>query len=314
MTTPVLFMIFNRPDTTERVFEAIRAARPERLYVAADGPRAERGDEEAELCRRTREVVLSRIDWPCAVKTLFQDQNLGCGMAPYTAMQWFFEHEPEGIILEDDCLPHPDFFGYCTEMLEKYRDNPRIKVVAGTNHDFYQKSTNESYYFSVYPHIWGWAAWRKTWEGYRFDLTNVSHCKLEKALRRNFDTFQERMMWRYMYLHMRYELLKNGNRISFWDYQLTMALWQNNALNIIPNRAMIQNIGFGQGATHTIAEDSQTTNRPPESILPLVHPTQIVRNKEYDLLYVQNRLYWRRLPLSYIKLWARYILLKLKKR
>jgi len=147
--TPILFIIFNRLETTKQAFEAIRAAQPTHLFVAADGARTDRVGE-AELCREVREYVLNSIDWECEVKTLFRDENLGCGLGPATAISWLFEQVEEGIILEDDCLPHSDFFGYCTELLERYRNNDRIAVIGGNNFQDGKVYGKASYYFSNY--------------------------------------------------------------------------------------------------------------------------------------------------------------------
>ena len=161
---PVLFLIFNRPETTIQVFSAIKKAQPNRLYIAADGPRPEYPDE-VNHCKIAR-TIATNVDWDCEVKTLFRDQNLGCRLAVSQAIDWFFEQEPEGIILEDDCLPNQSFFWFCKELLEKYRNETRIMHIGGTNFQFGKNRTNYSYYFSRYAHIWGWASWRREWKYY----------------------------------------------------------------------------------------------------------------------------------------------------
>src|SRR4030042_6453503 len=152
LTTPVLFLIFNRPDTTEKVFDEIRKAKPKKLFVAADGPRQDKQGEK-EKVGRARQIVIDGIDWDCEIKTLFRDKNLGCKVAVSSAINWFFENEEMGIILEDDCLPHQSFFRFCGELLEKYKDDERIMVISGENLLFGRKRTNYSYYFSRYYHI-----------------------------------------------------------------------------------------------------------------------------------------------------------------
>ena len=140
LKSPVLFLVFNRPDTTRRVLEAIRQAQPSQLFIAADGPR-EGKSGEAEKCADVRRIVNEGIDWDCEVKTLFRDKNLGCKVAVSRAIDWFFEHVEEGIILEDDCLPHPTFFRFCEELLNKYRDDERIGQISGDNFQFGKKRT-----------------------------------------------------------------------------------------------------------------------------------------------------------------------------
>ena len=157
LQTPVLFLIFNRPDTTEKVFDAIRAAKPLRLYVASDGPRANQSGED-QIVNKVREISTS-VDWSCEVKTLFQKENLGCKKAVSKGITWFFEQEKQGIILEDDCLPHPDFFVFCENLLEHYADNKHVWAITGDNFQNGQKRGEGSYYFSRYNHVWGWASW-----------------------------------------------------------------------------------------------------------------------------------------------------------
>src|SRR5262249_47548369 len=161
---PVLFLVFNRPETTARVMEAIRAAGPERLYVAADGPRDSKTGE-AEHCAEVRQLAMN-VDWPCDVRTLFRDRNLGCRRAVSSAITWFFEQEPEGIILEDDCLPSFDFFPYCAELLERYRDDERVMAICGSAYADVSSDYPHSYYFSYYADMWGWATWRRAWLHY----------------------------------------------------------------------------------------------------------------------------------------------------
>ena len=140
--TAVLFLVFNRPDTTIKVFEKIREAKPSRLYVAADGPREGYSDEKKKVMKVRK--IATNVDWPCEVKTLFRDKNLGCKKGVGTAIKWFFEHEEQGIILEDDCLPDPSFFRFCEELLEEYRHNTKIMLVSGQNLQFGQKRRNYS--------------------------------------------------------------------------------------------------------------------------------------------------------------------------
>jgi len=169
-TPPILFLLFNRPYLTQRVFACIREARPARLFVAADGPRPDRVGER-QLCAEARKVV-DQVDWPCELLTLFRDENLGCGKAVSSAIDWFFEHVEEGIILEDDCLPHPSFFRFCEKLLEKYRDDERVMQIGGCNFQDGIKRGPASYYFSIYNHIWGWASWSRAWKYYDVGITS----------------------------------------------------------------------------------------------------------------------------------------------
>ena len=180
MRSPILFLVFNRPDVTQRVFDAIRQARPPKLYIAADGPRKNKVGE-VERCALVQEIV-SQVDWPCEVSKLIRQENLGCKIAISSAIDWFFSKEPEGIILEDDCLPHPDFFPYCDELLERYRNNERVGMISGDNFQNGIKRGDGDYYFSQFCHIWGWASWARAWKKYDANLAQWPKLKARNWL------------------------------------------------------------------------------------------------------------------------------------
>lgn len=303
MNRAVLLIIFNREQTTAQVFGAIRAARPPRLYVAADGARAERGEEEEIKCRATRAAVLDNIDWPCEVFTRLSDHNQGCGPAVSSAITWFFDHEPDGIILEDDCLPHPDFFSYCEELLDRYADDHRVAFIGGNNHDFFDKPTGDpSYYFSAYNHVWGWASWRRTWELFDYHHSGLKFSQYCSSMRRFGLSFVERYYWSYLFLRLR--------TVGFnaWDYPLSMTLQMRGLLSIIPQSSVIANIGFAADATHTVRPtDRRYCDRPLLPIMPLTHPDTVERNALYDRRYIVNEIKSRPLmPLRYLYYAARY--------
>ena len=180
--TPILFLIFNRPDTTKRVFESIRSIKPAKLYIAADGDRKDKVGEDL-LCKDTRSII-DLIDWECEIKTLFRPENLGCKIAVSSAIDWFFENEEQGIILEDDCLPNESFYIYCETLLNYYAFNERIMHISGNNFQDGMMRGNGSYYFSNYNHIWGWASWKRAWKAYNVDLSFLTETLIEKQ----FDT------------------------------------------------------------------------------------------------------------------------------
>ena len=243
MIPPILLLIFNRPDTTEQVFSRLKRSKPSRLYIAADGPRSTRKEENI-LCERAR-LATERIDWPCDVKRLYRKKNLGCKLAVSSAITWFFEHESEGIILEDDCLPDPTFFRFCGEMLSQYRSNLEIGLISGTN--FYDPCAEQiefsSYRLSRFPHIWGWATWRRVWKDYDVELSGWSG---------DWDGFRAD----YPNRMVRSEMANWFNSVKHedyntWDYQLVFLLSRRRLFSIIPNVNLVQNIGFGSDATHT---------------------------------------------------------------
>jgi len=278
--TPILFLIFNRQDTTTQVFEAIKNIKPAHLYIAADGPRMAKPCE-FEKCQETRNIVLNGIDWDCEVKTFFRDDNLGCGKAVSSAITWFFENVEEGIILEDDCLPHPDFFPYCATLLERYKDNSQIMFIGGGNFQNGIQRGDSSYYFSAYSHVWGWASWRRAWEKYDFTLESISYEKFEDILSIYFQSEKVKESWKLIFNKMK------NNMIDTWDFQLAFSIWANNGICIIPNVNLISNIGFGEDATHTLAI-SEVANMPTLGIIPLQHLQNILIDKKADKYYFEN--------------------------
>ena len=278
--TPILFIIFNRPDPSAKVFEKIKAVKPKFLYVAADGPR-EGNDNDKVKCEKVRKYVLDNIDWDCEIKTLFQEKNLGCGKGVSTAITWFFKNEEEGIVLEDDCVPSLSFFTFCSTLLEKYRHNDNIYVIGGSN---FQKGKRgkASYYFSAHGHMWGCASWRRAWEKYNLSMEAYDYQEFNKCLKKYFSTKKEREYWLKIFDMMK----KNLN--DTWDYQWIFTQWLNNAINIIPNVNMIENIGFNEDGTHTTWAIPGTSDRASYNIAEIVHPNKIKINRKADLFTLKS--------------------------
>lgn len=269
--SPILFLVFNRPETTIRVFKAIRQVRPPRLFVAADGPRSDRPGE-AEKCAEVRKIATA-VDWPCEVKTLFREQNLGCRVAVSSAVNWFFENVEEGIILEDDCLPHPDFFRFCQELLEYYRNDKRIMHIGGNNFQFVQKCNDASYCFSRYAHIWGWASWRRAWKHYDVDLNNLDEAVLTH-------TFKKRhIIARWLEILM--AVKRKDPNFNTWDFQWAYTLFAHDGLAVIPNVNLISNIGFGSG-THIQTQNNFSEIQFAAIDGVLIHPSVIVPDDQID--------------------------------
>ena len=223
----ILFVIFNRPETTKRVFEAIRCAQPKLLYVAADGPQPDQPDDIV-LCRQTREAVAA-IDWDCKLKTLFRDENAGCKYGVSAAIDWFFEQEEEGIILEDDCLPANSFFKFCDVMLEKYRYDDRVWHIAGCNLQFGQQWGSASYYFSNRCHVWGWASWKRVWSAYDIELSRYDESCVYPAMHNIYRDEHVAAAWTNIFKEV-----KTG-KVNSWAYPLDFTIFFNNRLVIIPN-------------------------------------------------------------------------------
>ena len=275
LQTPVAFIIFNRPDTTERVFAEIARAKPPKLMVVADGPRSNRL-EEADKVAATR-AIIKRVDWDCEVLTNFSEVNLGCKRRVSSGIDWVFEQVEEAIILEDDCLPDPTFFRFCQEMLERYRHDQRIGMISGDNFQFGRCWNDDSYYFSRYVHVWGWASWRDRWVGsYDVTMARWPQIRNEGLLANMVGNGREAAYW-----HKIFERVHRGE-IDTWDYQWVFANWVKGRMSILPAVNMISNVGFDENATHTTG-DSDLANLAQNPMgFPLMHPPAVSRNIEAD--------------------------------
>ena len=275
LKTPVAFIIFNRPDTTERVFAVIAKARPPKLLVVADGPRENRAGE-AERCAATR-AIIDRVDWDCEVLTNFSDCNLGCKRRVSSGIDWVFEQVEEAIILEDDCLPDSTFFRYCQELLERYRHDQRVGLISGDNFQFGQRRNDDSYYFSKYVHIWGWATWRDRWtDSYDVSMAKWPRIRDEGWLADMVGNEREAAFWSKIF-----ERVYRGE-IDTWDYQWVFANWIEGRSTVLPATNLISNIGFDANATHTTG-DSELANLPTRPLtFPLKHPVGVIRNMQAD--------------------------------
>ncbi len=304
---PILFLIFNRADTARRVFAEIRKQKPKYLYVAADGPRKHIAGEK-EKCEQTREIIKD-IDWDCELKTLFREENLGCGKAVSGAISWFFENVSEGVILEDDCLPEPTFFRYCQEMLERYREKEKVGIISGNNFLFNKFNIEDSYYFSKIPHIWGWATWRRVWNNYDFNISKWPEYKKTGWLKNIFKKKTARYYWKNIF-----DDVYSGKINTVWDYQLTFLFFLNNYLAIVPKKNLISNIGFDAFySTHTKNKKNKFSNMSTEFLsFPLIHPKVIAQNKKADEYIQTNNFCWWKLLIKKTKI-GKYIINILRK-
>lgn len=280
LTSPVLFLLFNRPEQTRKVFEEIRQGRPLRLYVAADGPRTH-VPSDAARCKEAR-TILAAVDWPCDVRTLFRDENLGCKRAVSSALDWFFENEEEGIILEDDCVPARDFFPFCQHLLARYRDESRIKAISGTSVLSNAFPAEESYVFSRYFSVWGWATWRRVWQEYDIAMTDWPQLKRTAWLSSLFPQ-------PYMRRHMKRMFdLVHEERIDTWDVQFVYSCLRRDGLAVVPAVNLISNIGVE--GTHTAPGDVKRNFLPVGSldVERMKHPPQIFQNTAHDELLFEK--------------------------
>ncbi len=269
MKTPVAFIIFNRPDTTAKVFEAIRQAKPPKLFVIADGSRHGYSGE-IEKCEATR-AIIQQVDWECEVIKNYSNVNLGCGERVSSGLNWVFGQVEEAIILEDDCFPHPTLFRFCEELLEKYRYDCRIGSISGQNVQFGKNNSDYSYYFSRYNHIWGWATWRRAWENYDFEMKNWHDIKNNDELKKILVDKRRVYKWTQLF-QLTYDKL-----INTWDYQWQLTCWLNDFLGITSSTNLISNIGCGSESTNTWNPNSKYANMQTEAMgFPLKHPKFII--------------------------------------
>ncbi len=282
--TPILLIVFNRPDTTRQVLDAIKEVRPQKLYVVADGPRKGNAQDDAN-CAQVRDLFTD-LDWECELITWFRDNNVGCGLGPSTGITWFFEQEEMGIILEDDILPVAGFFQFCAELLEKYKEDERIFQISGMNalHGW-PKDPSASYFFSRTASIWGWATWRRAWQHFDYRIAKFGVMEEEGHLD---DFIYNRPDTQYMmdYLRHTYQSL---TPVSWWDYQWMFARFSNSGLCVVPHQNLVRNIGFGEGATHTHEGAEAFHNIPVGALLfPLIHPEFVKRDKSAEDRYFKR--------------------------
>jgi hypothetical protein len=248
---PVLFLVYKRIELVKQVFESIKAYKPKKLYLGADGPK---NDIDKLRCLEVRDYIISQIDWDCSVQTLFRTENLGSSLAVSSAITWFFEHEEEGIILEDDCLPTKSFFTFCETMLDRYRDNDNVMHIAGCN-CYGKLPLKGEYFYSKYSLSWGWATWRSKWLHFDINLTFLSSDNYKVFFWSKFSNDYNQ----YLYWLTIYENILNG-KFDCWDYQWLFSIWKNNGVSVIHRDNFIKNIGFALDALHTKNINSSLSN------------------------------------------------------
>jgi len=275
LVTPILFLIFRNPEVTRRVFEQIRAARPRRLYISADGPRANRPNDIAE-CEATRAVV-ANIDWNCELHTRFMPSNLGLKMAVSSALDWFFESEDEGIVLEYDCLPDPSFFPYCQVMLERYRNDDRIFSITGNNIQADIRRGDGDYYFSRFTAVWGWASWRRSWSLWRPNIEDFDVFLETKVIESMVTDKKGQGFW-----IKTFEAVHTGLNSTTWAFCLIYAQLKQGSYCVVPNHNLISNIGFDVGGTNAVDPNHPLANMPHSAITSYNEPTFFVPDLAAD--------------------------------
>ena len=295
--TPILLLIFNRPETTRQVFEVIRQQRPKYLYVAADGPRPGR-ENDVLNCAAARAII--KTDWDCELHTHYRDQNLGCGRGPAKAITWFFQNVEQGIIIEDDVIPDNTFFSFCAELLEKYKNDQRIAMISGINLVSPWKEGEASYFFALMGGIPGWATWRRAWENFEYSL---QEWKTEESKR----IIKELLSNKPAFIHFEryFNDFSTTERVDVWDYQWLFARWNAGACSIVPAINLIENIGFGPDATHTVTPDHPQAGIKAGSIdFPLRHRSFKI-DQNYDRIIFDT--FIRETPSGIVKITKRLV-------
>lgn len=266
MQTPVLLLIWRRPHTLRLVLDALRPAAPHSIFVACDGP-DHRRPGEAEQVAAARALIDSAIDWPCRIERLYASGNQGCRLGVSRAISWFFTHVEEGIILEDDCVAHPDFFRFCSTLLARYRHDTRVWGIGGNNFQQGRWRGDGSYYFSHYFHSWGWASWRRCWQHYDGELSQLSPLINSGLLATIFPDPLERKSW----IRLWRRLQEHGKPDS-WAYRWAFSCLVQGGLIAVPNRNLVHNVGFDASATHTLQQANQAVRTAIDQGLGPMHP------------------------------------------
>lgn len=275
-STPILLLIFNRPETTAKVWREIKKIKPSVLYVAADGPR--KGNVKDQIdCQASRKIITDDIDWACDLHLLLRTENLGCGHAVSSAISWFFQNVEEGIILEDDCLPCPDFFPFCAELLQRYRHDDRVFMISGNDVPQTNKYyLNTDYCFTSIPSIWGWATWKRSWEKYDFNFSNLDEFKKEKKIEKIFSKISHQKYWLNFFQEVK------DRQINTWDYQLVLTAFNNQGLCVNPKSNLIINLGMNLASGHKRYKNKHL------SLNIKNHPKIIEANKYIDTLIMKR--------------------------
>jgi hypothetical protein len=267
-STPILLIVFNRPDKVRQLLTALATIKPKKVYVAADGPRTHK-QSDVSLCAEVR-ALIEKISWPCEVITNFQPENLGCKLGVSTAISWFFAQEEYGIILEDDCIPSASFFTFATELLHRYHNDERIMHISGSSFIQQNKRTNSStsYYFSKISLIWGWATWSRAWEKYDIKMSHIDELYAEMERASTFGSKLYRYFWISLFKHL------NDAQVNTWDGQWMYSILKHDGVCITPATNLIENIGFDSDATHT-TEAIEFARPRQELSFPLTHPDTV---------------------------------------
>lgn len=280
MKTPVLVLIYNRPGYTKNLYKILKKVRPKKLYVAADGPKLDNIKDKIN-CEKTRNVFKD-IHWKTKIFFKFNKKNKGLKKSVSESINWFFSKEKYGIILEDDCIPSSYFFQFCENLLIKYKNNKKIFCISGSNHSYQDQKTKESYYFSKYPHCWGWATWRRSWEKNNLRINFWPKYKKSKSWINFHKTDLEKKYWRKIFDKT------HSNFYDSWAYPWTLSVWKNNGLTIIPSKNLIKNVGFGKNSTNSFFRKKTDIKNIQRMNKKIIHPKSFKIDNVKDNFVFEN--------------------------
>lgn len=273
---PIVLLVFNRPGNTRTVLDSIRSIRPRRLFVVADGPR-EGVTRDRSMTEEVRRAIVDGVDWPCELDLTFRDTNLGCARSVAEGLNHVFDRVEAAIVLEDDTVVAPDFYPFCAELLDRYRNDLRVGCIAASNFECRKQPRKDSYYFSLYPHCWGWATWRRAWSWYDHSMTGWPEMRESRGLCNILDGRGSVKYWTGIYDAV------HADRIASWAYRWTYSLWRQSALTILPSVNMVRNIGLVGDGTHRFSTGQWWTGLDARGMpFPLRHPDAVVRDKSAD--------------------------------
>lgn len=273
LQTPVVIIIYKRIDNLEEICSTLRKVKPKNILIISDGAKIK---SDIHLINEVRSKLESLIDWKCNIHKNYAATNLGLKERFSSGISWVFSIVDRAIFIEDDCIPDPTFFRFCDELLEKYKDDKRIMTISGNNFQYGKNPITESYYFSRYPHIWGWATWKRALKHYDPDLNDWPTRRKTNWLHDVTHNFVSSKYWQYIFDKV-YE-----GKINTWDYQLTYACFANNGLNIIPSHNLVTNVGYDNSATNTKVRSRAMGQLSTPIDFPLVHPRGIEANQPAD--------------------------------
>lgn len=278
---PVAIIIFNRPDFVRKLISILREKKISNVFVIADGPR-DGNVSDIENCQLARKVI-EEIDWNCSIRTNYSTVNMGLKNRISSGLDWLFGQVDRAIILEDDCMVELDFFDFCEEMLELYKNETRVSVISASN--FLEQSIliGESYYFSKYNHCWGWATWARAWKTYQGDIPFWPEWRSSNSWVKLFPNRIERNLWR-----KTFDKVYSGKLNTSWAVPWMASVWYSGGLTITPKVNMVTNIGFGATSTHTLDPCDPLANLKSFPLGAISHPRKIIINETADKYVFEN--------------------------